>query len=229
MQNPAGCQNDSRGQRDCRIADLLMQTPNSRPPLNIKSGSESFGSQGNSAGFKLSDYWRWSGSDLLSNTQRGVIAEFLVANAMGVADSPRLEWGWFDLETTEGKKIEVKSAAYYQSWPQDKPSVIRFNLAPRIWFWDPVTNESENFELATRRSDAYVFCLLGDPSDSNPDPLDLDQWSFYVINTGIINRKVKLQKTIGLNSLKKLIKMETGRCEVKYPELPETIIEQLSL
>ena len=163
----------------------------------------------------------------MSNTQRGVIAEFLVARAMGFGDSPRLEWGWFDLESGDGKKIEVKSAAYYQSWPQEKPSVIRFDIAPRKWFWDPVTNTSESVEPPERRCDAYVFCLFGDPAVSNPDPLDLDQWSFYVINTGIINRILGFQKTIGLNKLKWLIRNETGQCEVKYQELSESISEQL--
>ncbi len=206
-----------------------MKTPEFRRPLDLKSGDEFFGSHGDSAGFKLSDYWRWSGSDLMSNTQRGVIAEFLVARAMGVGDSPRLEWGWFDLESRDGKKIEVKSAAYYQSWPQEKPSVIRFDIAPRMWFWDPVTNISESVEPPERRCDAYVFCLFGDPAVSNPDPLDLEQWSFYVINTGIINRNriLRFQKTIGLNKLKRLIRNETGQCEVKYQELSESISEQL--
>ncbi len=31
---------------------------------------------------KLCDYWKWSSSDLLSNTLRGVLAEYLVVTAL---------------------------------------------------------------------------------------------------------------------------------------------------
>ncbi|MDD9948763.1 MAG: hypothetical protein OXU48_04435 [candidate division Zixibacteria bacterium] len=206
-----------------------MKVANLKHPTRLRSCGETFNVRGESAGFSLSDYWKWSGSDLLSNAQRGVIAEFLVAKVLGVNHSPRLEWGWYDLETTDKKKIEVKSAAYYQSWPQDKPSEIRFDIAPRKWFWDPVTNRSESSETPERRSDAYVFCLLGDPADRNPDPLILDQWSFYVIRTCSINRLLELQKTIGLDPLRKLVREETGRCEVKYLGLAGVISEQLTI
>ena len=57
----------------------------------------------------LSDYWRWSSSNLLDNTERGVLAEFLVANALGLTDKPRVEWGSHDLKTPAGTKIKVKS------------------------------------------------------------------------------------------------------------------------
>lgn len=206
-----------------------MKTANYDKRPILRSCRESFKVSGESAGFSLSDYWKWSGSDLLSNAQRGVIAEFLVAKVVGVSHSPRLEWGWYDLENTDKKKIEVKSAAYYQSWPQDKPSEIRFDIAPRKWFWDPVTNKSESVEIPERRNDVYVFCLLGDPADPNPDPLILDQWSFYVIRTCSLDELLKLQKTIGLEPLRKLVGEETGRCEVRYPDLAEVIQEQLSI
>ncbi|MDE2845430.1 MAG: hypothetical protein OXO51_01855 [Gemmatimonadota bacterium] len=206
-----------------------MKTANFDHPPRLRSCRETFKVRGESAGFSLSDYWKWSGTDLLSNAQRGVLAEFLVAKAMEVNHAPRLEWGWYDLETTDKKKIEVKSAAYYQSWPQDKPSKIRFDIAPRKWFWDPVTNKSESVETPERRSDAYVFCLLGDPADLNPDPLTLDQWSFYVIRTCSFNGLLELQKTIGLEPLRRLISNETGRCEVKYPDLAGVISDQLAI
>ena len=196
-----------------------MSTSNiDRPPPGLKSGSESFQESGDSAGFTVIDYWQWSGSDLLSNTQRGVVAEFLVAKALEVTMSPRLEWGWYDLKTRGGIKVEVKSASYYQSWPQERASAIQFDIAPRKSFWDPKTNESNEFSEPTRLSDVYVFCLLGCPEQPNPNPLDLDQWTFFVIDTGSLNREVPLQKTIRLSPLKTLLRETKGR-EVKYPNL----------
>ncbi len=62
-------------------------------------------------------------SDLLSNRNRSIFAEFLVGAALGVLDKPRVEWDAFDL-IYQGKKIEVKSSAYLQSWQQNSPSRI---------------------------------------------------------------------------------------------------------
>lgn len=192
----------------------------------LKTGNECFQVKGEPADFTLFDYWQWSGSDLLSNTQRGVIAEFLVAKALGVANTPRLEWGSYDLATEAGQKIEVKSAAYHQSWFQEKPSDIRFNIAPAIWLWDPDSNASTYHENPVRASDVYVFCLLGSPEHTEPDPLDLDQWTFYVIRTEDLNSEVGLQKSIGVNPLQALVKRMTKRSEVKYRDL-KLVIKQM--
>lgn len=45
------------------------------------------------------------------NTNRGVLAEFLVANALGVLAVPRVEWNAFDLAYGE-RRIEVKVGTY---------------------------------------------------------------------------------------------------------------------
>ena len=203
-----------------------MNKPNKCYSLpNCKSGKEMFKVKGKTAGFALYDYWQWSGSDLLSNAQRGVLAEYLVAEALSVTSSPRLEWAWYDLETQEGKYIEVKSAAFYQSWPQVRPSSIKFDIAPRKWLWDPKTNETLVYDRPTRRSDAYVFCLLGSLEETNPDPLDLDQWTFFVLDTDSLNCEVRSQKTISLNPLKLLVnRLPNGR-EVKYPGLSAAIMK----
>lgn len=52
----------------------------------------------------------------MGNTVRGVIAEFLVASALGISGDMREAWSPFDLLTEDGIKIEVKSSAYVQQW-----------------------------------------------------------------------------------------------------------------
>lgn len=49
-----------------------------------KSGTEPFRVNSSSAPFSLIDYWRWAHSDLVVNTERGVLAEFIVARALGI-------------------------------------------------------------------------------------------------------------------------------------------------
>jgi len=51
--------------------------------------------------------------------QRGVLVEFIVASAIGVdLNSVREEWGAYDLTIQDGIRVEVKSAAFIQSWEQ---------------------------------------------------------------------------------------------------------------
>ena len=46
------------------------------------TGNEEFTLRGASIGISMLDYWRWAYSDLIDNTQRGVMAEFLVYSAL---------------------------------------------------------------------------------------------------------------------------------------------------
>ena len=46
------------------------------------TGSEEFTLHGSETGITVSDFWRWAYSDLLGNTSRGVVAEFLVYSSM---------------------------------------------------------------------------------------------------------------------------------------------------
>ena len=67
-------------------------------------------------GLTLGDFWSWAYS-VFSNLNRSVFAEFIVGSALGIIGLPRVEWRAYDFLYC-GKKIEVKSAAYVQSWEQ---------------------------------------------------------------------------------------------------------------
>jgi hypothetical protein len=65
-------------------------------PLKITwmAGTEPFHVDGRSAGFDVLDFWRWSTSDLVVNTTRGFVAEYIVAKALGLpTNEARTEWG----------------------------------------------------------------------------------------------------------------------------------------
>ena len=64
------------------------------------------------------DYWSWVYSDIVGNTNRGALAEFIVARAIGSEGSVRNDWAAYDLERPSEIKVEVKSSAYLQSWHQ---------------------------------------------------------------------------------------------------------------
>ena len=68
-----------------------------------KTGSESFISNGVSKDFILQDFWSWHASDLLDNTLRGSLAEFIVAKALGVS-VPKESWSAYDYDVPANRK-----------------------------------------------------------------------------------------------------------------------------
>ncbi len=171
-------------------------------PRARRYGSEVFHAAGTELGFNLRSFWQWSASDLVSNAMRGVLAEYLVAQALAVAnDGIREEWAPYDLRTPEGITIEVKSAAYIQSWHQERLSTISF-LCPKTRAWDPQTGLHE--EGPRRQARVYVFALLAHQNQATLDPLNLDQWEFYVVPTAVLDARERSQHSITLPSLKAL-------------------------
>jgi hypothetical protein len=176
-----------------------------------KSGKEKFHARGNEISADLLGFWKWSSSDLLNNAMRGVLAEYIVALDLGVAESTRVEWDPVDLKTKSGISVEVKSAAYLQSWVQKGYSRISFDIR-RKYGWDEETNRrSGNF---MRHAQVYVFCLLDNKDNTTIDPLNLDQWRFYILQTDILNRELGDQKTIGLRRLRSLDPVEARFGEI---------------
>lgn len=95
----------------------------------------------------------------------------------------------------------MKSAAYLQSWKQNKDSNITFSIKP-TYGWNSETNEYST-DLK-RQSDVYIFCLLKHKDKVTVNPLRLEQWIFYIVPAKVLNEKKTNQQKIGLNSLKKL-------------------------
>ena len=137
----------------------------------------------------------------MSNVERGVLAEFLVASALKQTKKPREEWGAFDLEVCGCGTIEVKSTAYIQSWEQKDYSRISFDIAKRNSAWNPETGEYKKLDPAERVAHVYVFCLLKHKCQETIDPLNVEQWEFYVVRRSQLDCKWNENKKIGLKSL----------------------------
>jgi len=69
-----------------------------------------------------------------------------------------------------------------------------------------------------RWSDFYIFCILKNKDQNTLNPLDLEQWDFYVLETKILDEKKPNQKKIRLNPL---LKLNPIKCN--YNELKEVI------
>ncbi len=164
-------------------------------------GSEPFHLNGQTLPFDVLTFWRWSSSDLVSNAMRGVLAEYLVARDLGVAQAARVEWDAYDLRTQQGLRVEVKSAAYLQSWKQPKLSRICFDIEPKQG-WNAETNEYSTERR--RQADVYVFALLNHQDKVTLDPLNLAQWAFFVLPADILDEKLPRQKSMSLSTLLRL-------------------------
>jgi len=179
-----------------------------------KTGQESFIFEGKETNHNVLSFWQWSNSDLLGNSLRGILAEYIVASAIGVLQKPREEWEAYDLVSLEGLKIEIKSSSYLQSWEQNKFSKILFGIKPTVT-WQ---NDDKKRAGLKRQADLYVFCVLSHKDKDTVNPLDLSQWDFYLLKTAILNEFSLTQKTITLPSLLKLKPLI-----VKYDGLKQAI------
>lgn len=142
----------------------------------------------------------WAFGNLLDNATRGKVAEFVVAKALGVAEGHRVEWDAADI-WYGNKAVEVKSSAYVQSWKQTKPSTIRFDIGQRRYPWDARTNTMRTLSEPARGADLYIFCVLAEKDEAKADPLQTDQWRFYVVAREAIDQRLGDQKTAGLSTI----------------------------
>ena len=172
------------------------------PPLRVAplTGDETLHRDGRATGATTLDFWRWSCSDLANNALRGVLAEWIVARALGAATGVRTEWDAYDLVSSAGTTVEVKSAAYLQSWGQNALSSIGFGIRPTRGLQE----NSNIYGASQRQAQIYVFCLLHHQDKATLDPLDLGQWTFYLLHARVLNEELGEQKTLTLSRLLQL-------------------------
>lgn len=167
----------------------------------------------------VSDFWQWAYSDLLQNTTRGVLAEYIVAVLLGVDSSPRNPWMPFDLRLEDSTTIEVKTMSRLQAWAQKKLSEPKVVISERR-NWNPDTGIME--QVPSLNADIYVICYFTCEDHSVANPLNLNQWVFFVLDKKEVGELLKKSKSI---SLKALIKI--GKHTLRSYEL-KTVVAELT-
>jgi hypothetical protein len=168
-------------------------------------------------GASLGDFWSWAYSNTLGNTVRPIFAEFIVASALGITSRPRVEWDAVDLAFS-GKLIEVKSAAYLQSWPQRALSKIRFEIG-RKQSWHAASGLWEREPI--RCADCYVFCLFHETAHERRNSravLNVESWTFYVVSAEEIESRFGARKTIGLAAIQQFQDCEFAQLKFRIEE-----------
>ncbi len=96
-------------------------------------------------------------------------------------------------------------------WNQNNYSKISFGIAPTY-------SSDDDDEEVMRRSDFYIFCLLKEKDQAKINPMNLNQWIFYVLETNVLDREIPTQKTITLNAL-----IDLNPIICNYSELKQAI------
>ncbi len=147
---------------------------------------------------QLVDFWRWAYSDLVGNTERGCLAEYLVALACNIDDKVRVGWDAYDLKLEDGTKIEVKSSGYIQTWKQKRFTKPMFGISEtRAWDYRENVYDKEK----KRQADVYVFALLAHKVQSTLNPLNTSQWEFYVLATPQLSDYKRSRHSINIKDL----------------------------
>ena len=60
-----------------------------------------------------------------------------------------------------------------------------------------------------RQAEVDVFCVLAHHEKASLDPLTLDQWTFWVLPSAVLNAPVAMQKTRSVSGLLKLHPVQT--------------------
>ena len=164
-------------------------------------GKEMFIFDGEAVGFDFLDFWRFHYSNIYDLQDK--IAEFVVSKALGIDNAHNDQyWTLWDI-SYRNKRIEIKETSYYHSFNEEgKVSRQRvFGITKANGSYDPTNSGNNDF---CRQNDIYVFCLNTGDTRETSNPLNLNNWEFYVVPTALINEKCGDNKTISLGRIKSL-------------------------
>ncbi len=180
------------------------------------------------------DFRRWALTDLALNINRGRFAEWLVGKALGAIapDSYQIGFASYDLDYGD-QKIEVKSSARGQSWPQTRPSTVSWGIAPSRWRWDQLPGEDEGswtrLDPPQRVADAYVFCCYmpyplpdgpGGLDERNSGVIDLENWRFWVASRETLHKCFGTNKSVTLGQIKQ---REAVAGPLRWSDIPTAV------
>lgn len=188
--------------------------------LKVKEGKESFTLNGKKQDFNVLCFWQYHFSNLWNMTDK--IAEFLVAKALEGKDTYTRNheyWAVWDLNYRH-IRIEIKATSDFHTWNAEKRKKTQrvFDIHP-IMDRGYVPDELEWTGKIRRISEVYVFCHVRCSENSydaeSADPLNLDNWDFYIIPTFIIDKCCGSNKSISLGRVRQI----HGKSPFRYNEI----------
>jgi hypothetical protein len=139
----------------------------------------------------------------IMNTYRGAFIEAMLEPHLAQAGwDYHSDYGGWDFEHAGGAKLEVKQAAWLQTWddelrPPPAKRRISFDIAARTGWWDAASKWIPN---AGRHAHLYVFGYHGQITEC--DQRRPDQWEFFTVPTAELDGKLPTQKKVSLKWLR---------------------------
>lgn len=172
-------------------------------PIRKLAGTEEFKNTGDKH-FSVQKFWSYSFSNLTFNVLRGVLAEFIVVNALkdDTSSDFRDPTKGFDILYND-KKIEVKCSSYIQDWGEMRHSPISWvALKAEDLYYRPGTKLDPDGIIAYK-ADVYVLALLMHHDHATLDIMNLQQWCFYVLTRERLREVSGNKNTVAISKLDK--------------------------
>jgi len=161
------------------------------------------------------EFVNWAFSNVLDNSLRGIVGEYIVHKAVGGVNKHRINWDACDVVMEDGTKIEVKVSGFLQSWSQKKHSTLVFDISKK----DPwLAYENRYLGEKCRYADVWVFAVHTETTRDKADPFNLGQWQFIVATSSWLDLEFKDQKTVRYKML-----LNKGLYPVSCSDLYKTI------
>jgi hypothetical protein len=143
----------------------------------------------------MTEFWRWAFSDLCDDDIKGIFAEWMVGNLLGLPldKTRRVSWADSDLFLPSGKGIEVKASAVWQSWKLVNPDgtakpaqAVTIINPKRIRFAGlqarTAVSPAPSGQVRRFKSDYYIFCMHTQTDPSSWDAWNLAYWQFFLLS-----------------------------------------------
>ena len=164
------------------------------------------------------NFERWAAGNLVDNRNRGIFAEWLVGQALGVINENDIRTEWDAVDLYYGDiTIEVKASGRSQTWDLNNPSTPRFGIPKQKRAWFSRKDDWIVYDEPKRSADIYIFCLHQSVPATNENVQDPNSWLFWIIPTSRIDDGLKDQSSVGVSTLNQLTE------PVAWSEIKETI------
>jgi hypothetical protein len=142
------------------------------------------------------NFLQWVAGDLTGNRMRGLYAEWMIADRLGLTaeGSTRIEWDMVDIRY-RGLNLEVKTSGNRQQWSSEE-TPARFSIAPQTRIWNAELNTTQRLSVPKRTANVYIFCMHRCEVLSNSTVLDEENWSFMAVSTPDLDATLGSQRTI---------------------------------
>ncbi|MBR6223216.1 MAG: hypothetical protein IKQ71_07245 [Lachnospiraceae bacterium] len=163
------------------------------------SGNEHFKYFDVDTDLSVMELWQWYFSDLFDI--KAVLVEYLVSKALGFESPYNIGYWTAHRLVYRGKVIDLRVTSYVRS----------------LLLEDAMGSFVKSIDIRSKESDLYIFCMNTGKTYKDADPLNINNWRFYVIPTWYLKAECGKNKSIHHTKVQRLVK------EIDFKELRKSV------